>query len=99
MPNDDNNSQKGLGSDNMDPQTKHDIQSKGGQASHGGGGNQGQGSSSQQGGQGGQNQSGSESRGFGAMKEQGRDEEVSEIASLGGQSSHGGGRQSQGQEE
>lgn len=28
------NSQKGLGSDNMDPQTKHDIQSDGGKASH-----------------------------------------------------------------
>ena len=30
-------SNRGLGSDNMDPQTKHDIQSAGGQASHSGG--------------------------------------------------------------
>jgi hypothetical protein len=28
-------SDRGLGSDNMDEKTKHDIQSKGGQASHG----------------------------------------------------------------
>ena len=30
-------SNRGLGSDNMDPETKHEIQSEGGQASHGGG--------------------------------------------------------------
>jgi uncharacterized protein len=32
-----NTSNRGLGSDNMDEQTKKDIQSEGGRASHGGG--------------------------------------------------------------
>ncbi len=86
------NSNKGLGSD-MDENKKHEIQSKGGQASHSGG-RQSNSSNQNDQNQNSQSQSGqsSDSRGFEAMKEQGRDEEVSEIASLGGQSSHGGGR-------
>jgi hypothetical protein len=94
------NSNKGLGSPNMDEDTKFEIQSKGGQASHGGGrqsgsdsgqsqdSGQNQGSQSQ----GNQGDDSSGTRGLGAMEEEGRDEEVSEIASLGGQASRGGGR-------
>lgn len=40
-------SNRGLGSDNMDPQTKHDIQSEGGKASHSGGRKGGQSSQDQ----------------------------------------------------
>lgn len=88
------NSQKGLGSDKMDSETKFEIQSEGGQASHSGGRQSQGGTQGNKGGQssGQSNQQGSSDRGFAAMKEEGRDEEVSEIASLGGQSSHGGGR-------
>ena len=71
-------SQKGLGSDNMDPQTKHDIQSAGGQASHSGGNQSGQ--------QDEQYNSdinrSSGGQGFAGMPE----EEVSAIASKGGRS-------------
>lgn len=90
------NSQKGLGSDNMSEEQKKDIQSKGGQASHGGGRQQNEDSFFET--DMGQNEDSSDSRGFGAMKEQGRDEEVSEISSLGGQSSRSGGRDKQNQE-
>jgi len=90
------NSQKGLDSDNMDEQAKHDIQSKGGQASRGGGGqNQNDfgdsGSGSQQD-QDNQKEDSSGDQGFASMKEDGRDEEVTETASLGGQASQGGGK-------
>lgn len=90
------NSQKGLGSDNMDEQTKKDIQSKGGQASHGGGQQQSEDSLFET--DMGQGEGSSKSRGFGAMKEQGRDEEVSEIASRGGEPSHSGVRGQQNEE-
>lgn len=88
-------SQKGLGSDNMDQQTKKDIQSKGGQASHGG---QQRSEDSLFETDMGQSEGSSKSQGFAAMKEQGRDEEVSEIASRGGQSSHDGARGQQNEE-
>lgn len=76
------NSQKGLGSDNMDPQTKHDIQSEGGQSSHSGGRNSDtgmKGGQSSQVGQTGQ-QSGSQGR-----DEQGQFTEGSDEASEAGQ--------------
>lgn len=69
-------SQKGLGSDNMEQQTKKDIQSKGGQASHGG---QQRSEDSLFETDMGQSEGSSKSQGSAAMKEQGRDEEVSEI--------------------
>lgn len=81
----DNKKNQGTGSENADFETQEDTKTKGGQASQ----------DSQDYGQN-ENQD-SDSRGFEKMKEEGRDEEVSEIASLGGQSSHGGGR-NQGEE-
>ena len=74
------NSQKGLGSDTMNDQTKHDIQSEGGQSSHSGGRN------SDTGMKGGQASEQSES----GRDEQGQftdnSQEASEAGRMGGQS-------------
>ena len=68
---------RGLGSPNMSASKKHEIQSKGGKASHGGGRNKQD------------EQYNSDLRGFAKMKEEGRDEEVKEIAREGGEASRG----------
>ncbi|CAN5117950.1 hypothetical protein BH11PAT1_BH11PAT1_7400 [soil metagenome] len=72
------NSQKGLGSDNMDPQTKHDIQSEGGKASHSGGNTSGQ--------KGGQSSSNTSNRGLGS--ENMDPQTKHDIQSEGGKASH-----------
>lgn len=90
MANQNDDSKKGLGSDNMDPQTKQDIQSKGGRAS---GGQENDSSDS------GENKNrSSQSSGdnnFGPMKEEGQNQESADITSNGGQSSGSGGNRSQ----
>jgi general stress protein YciG len=90
---------QGLGSDKMDPQTKHDIQSQGGQASSS---QQDMSALGQKGGQAAQQSGNAHKLTQDDQSKGGQNsptnfanrpkEEVEEIASKGGQASHGGGR-------